>query len=289
MRSEFIKRITAALLLACMILSLSSCAACSPPELSEVKDTFIQLIEDSYSVNQILFGEGLSVYGSLKYDEESGVYYDIYTTAADGKLCAVYDKESKEYQVLRFGEEGDGAVYSNKEAGIWLYETSLDYTDGAQGLDADLPTGYHYVRLDERCTSINDITTLAYKVYSEDYLRDIFAITIGTSGDLAASEDISTKYSEISLVGYGDETDMKKALIRASSELVPPIVTEERIYDYESMKMMKNSRRTIVNIEIRSYGTCVNIEDGTVTKGWSTVSLSFVLQNGEWRLDTPTY
>ena len=285
-RNGFI-RLIAMLLLA--VTAATALVSCAPPKLGDVKDTFVSLIEDSLEVNEILFGEGLSVYEPLSYDKEREIYYSIYTTKYDGKLCAYYDNETKEYVVLEFGDEHQSGemVYYDAEKGIWLYKTELEFTDNADGLTGHTPpTGYRYVRLDERCTSVSDISSMAYEVYSEDYLRDVFSMLIGDEGSLAISGDLSAKYCETT-VGRGDE--QKKVLLRANSDVVEPLVKEKRIYDYDSIVILRNSRKNFVTIEINSYGTYVDFETQSVKTGWSTVRLAFVKENGTWKLDTPTY
>jgi len=286
MKNKFFSRALALLL---VLATLTSFAGCAAPKLEEVKDTFVALIEESLEINDILFGEGLSVYEPLKYDETLGVYYAIYTTKADGKLCAYYDNETKEYTVLRYGKEGESGelVYSDAESKIWLYKTELEFVDNADALTGQTPpAGYRYVRLDERCTSISEISAMAYKVYSEDYLRDVFSMLFGDEGSLSITGDISAKYCEMT-IGRGDE--QKKVLLCAESGTVKPLITERRIYDYDSIKILRNSRKKFVAIEINSYGTYVDIESQSVKTGWSTVRLSFVKENGQWRLDSPTY
>ena len=278
-----------ALALVLALTTLASFVSCAAPKLDEVKDTFVSLIEESLEVNEILFGEGLSVYEPLDYDEASGTYYSVYTTKADGKLCAYYDNETKKYVVLEFGDEHQSGeiAYSDAERGIWLYKTELEFTDNAELLAGETPpTGYRYVRLDERCTSVNDISSMAYEVYSEDYLRDVFSMLIGDEGSLAISGELSAKYCETT-VGYGN--NVEKVLVRANADVVEPLVKEKRIYDYDSMVILRNSRRKFVAIEINSYGTYVDFETNTVKTGWSTVRLAFVKENGTWKLDSPTY
>lgn len=278
-------------LVACVVMlsSVLALVSCGAPKLEDVKDTFKKLIEDSMEVNEILFGEGLSVYEPLTYNDEKGVYYTVYTTKADGKLCAYYDTETRLYTVLRFGTESESGelAYSDKDNGIWLYKTDLEFVDTDPALAGEsAPVGFRFVRLDERCTSLNELSSMAYAVYSEDYLRDVFSMMIGENGNLAVSGDVSAKYSETT-VGYGDEA--RKVLLRADAKTVAPIITETRTYNYDSMVILRNSRKNFVTIEIESYGTYVDMESGTVKEGWSTISLSFVKENGTWKLDTPTY
>ena len=270
-----------------VLITAISFFSCGAPKLEDVKETFVGLIEESLEVNELLFGEGLSVYEPLSYDEATETYYAVYTTKADGKLCAIYDGETREYTVYRFGAEGDGAFYSDKDKEIWLYKTDLDFTDSAPELAGETPpTGFRFVRFDERCTSVSELSAMAYEVYSEDYLRDVFSMIIGDEGSLAISGDLSAKYCETT-VGYGN--DAKKLLLRAETKTVKPIITETRAYDYDSIKILRNSRRKFVTIEIDSYGTYVDRETNTVKTGWTTIRLSFVKENGTWKLDSPTY
>lgn len=284
MKKIFISLLT--LLLVCAsVLPMISCAA---PKLDEVKDTFVDLIKRSENVNRILFGDGLAVYGDMKYDEATKTYYTLYYHSELGKVCAYYDSVSHQYEVLRYGEAGEGdAVYEDSEKGIYLYPCDLTYSDSNNQLpEALLPTGYKFVRTDEVCTSINQITALASTVYSTEYLADVFEATMGISGsdEVLSGEEIVAKYSEIT-----DAESGKKYLVRADHNVCEPHVTYTRVYDFESMVIAKNSRSSFVNVEIRSYGPYADIEAKETRIGWSTVKLSFVKQDGEWRLDSPTY
>ena len=281
-----ILRAAVALMLICAsVLPLASCGA---PKLDEVKDTFVQLIKDSENVNRILFGDGLAVYGDMKYDEATKTYYTVYYHNQEGKVCAYYDNDTHEYKVLRYGEAGAGEpVYKNEELGIYLYPSSLKYTDDEKGLpEALLPTGYKFVRSDEICTSINQITTLASAVYSTEYLADVFEATMGIRGssEVVSDEMITAKYSEIT-----DTETGKKYLVRADHNVCKPQVTFTRVYDFGTMTIAKNSRANFVTVEILSYGPYADLEAGEMKIGWSTTRLAFVKQDGEWRLDSPTY
>ena len=268
-----------------MVLPMVSCA---PPKLGEVKDTFVDLIKRSENINRILFGDGLAVYGDMKYDEATKTYYTLYYHNELGKVCAYYDSVSHEYKVVRYGEKGEGeTVFENEEKGIYLYATDLTYSDNNGELpEALLPVGYKFVRTDEVCTSINQITALASTVYSEGYLADVFEATIGINGsdEVLSNESITAKYSEIT-----DAENGKKYLIRADHNVCEPRVNYTRIYDFSSMTIAKNSRASFVNVEIRSFGPYADVEAEETKIGWSTTRLAFIKQDGEWRLDSPTY
>lgn len=314
--TRFLRAFTAALLLLCLTAAgVSTLTSCAAPKLSDVKAIFTDLIVRSETVNQILFGDGLSVYEQpLLHDKERGVYYVIYYTKAHGKLLAYYkpdvpsaqsDKGAGEgegngsgsgsgsgkpssgrYQVLRFGVAGEGdPVYSDAEKGIWLCRSDLVYEESKKGLP-EAPSGYGIVRDDERCTSMSEIAELARTVYSEDYLGHLFSFTMGDGNEIADFNSGTSlpKYRE-----QKDEASGKKYLLRASASLCPPVVSETRRFDTESMQILRGSRSSYVTIELRTYGSYPDFDSGKVVVGWSTTRLSFAKENGEWRLDSPSY
>ena len=278
-----IKRIISlllALLLAGNALLLSSCA----PKLETVKDEFISLIKSSFEVNELLFGDGLSSYGILEYDEDTGVYYSNYYTTTDGRLCAYRDKALGKYVVLSVRDtDGEGCVYKNEERGWYYFPTDLEYSEGPTNLP-EPPFGYYHVRHDERCTTVNQLTAFASTVYSEDYLADLFTILFDTGLSENAGSTYSAKYIEMT-----DAESGETYLLCADKRTCPPLDDGKRIYDYDSITIAKRSRRAYVNVEIRAYGKYADIESAEILTGWHTVKLSFVKQNGEWRLDAPTY
>ena len=276
---------TASLLLTLILIGntvffSSSCA----PKLEDVKDEFIKLIKDSYAVNELLFGDGLSGYGILEYDEASGVYYSNYYTVTDGRLCAYRDKKLGKYVVLSVRDtDGEGCVYKNEARGWYYFPTDLKYDEGPDDLP-ETPYGYRHVRADERCTSISQLTTYAATVYSEDYLADLFTILFGTSASEDYDSSTPPKYLEMT-----DKTSGEVYLLCADKRKCPPLDDGKRIYDFDSMVIAKRSRRSYVNVEIRAYGKYADTENGEIVTGWHTVKLSFVNQDGSWRLDSPTY
>ena len=134
--------------------SLASCGTKNAPELDEVYDRFVYLIEESAEINELLFGAGIPVYerggllsekrhiydniGQNVYDlsMEQSLYYDtssikaeaqriyssrylaaLYETAFDGVLIA-------EGSYLRFYEEG-GQLYQARNADSFSYQRKI--------------------------------------------------------------------------------------------------------------------------------------------------------------------
>lgn len=80
MKHSCLTYIATVLLVAVLLLSmgLTSCAS-KAPELSEVKDTFVALIEASYEINDIFFGEGLPTHDrDSEFAKENNIYYGFY-------------------------------------------------------------------------------------------------------------------------------------------------------------------------------------------------------------------
>lgn len=73
------KKVSALFLAAVLLLSLIMTACASdPPALAEVQDEFIGLIEASYTINDIFFGDGLPSHDrDGEYAKESNMYYGL--------------------------------------------------------------------------------------------------------------------------------------------------------------------------------------------------------------------
>ena len=70
------KKILICLLCLCTLLACTSCGN-SAPDIEEVRDEIVALVEASYEVNEIIFGEGLPTYErGGDYDKEYNLYSD---------------------------------------------------------------------------------------------------------------------------------------------------------------------------------------------------------------------
>lgn len=140
------------------LVSLVSCGA-NPPELSEVKDELVGLIEASYEVNEIFFGEGLPTYErGGEYDREYKLYnendsefaYYEYVTQDCGyyftdqiKWAAekVYTKEYLDgiYTMAfdGYADDNTGAVTTARylDANGWLMQFAFGEKDSFDQLD----------------------------------------------------------------------------------------------------------------------------------------------------------
>ena len=236
---------------------MTSCSR--PPELSEVKDELVALLEGSYAINDILFGAGLTT----EYDE-SGLY-DEYTDEIKNFESYYSDDQIFYYfyspvvATTKDGAKQYTSINEIKEAALKIY--SEDYLRGV------------FVQVFEGETvTVNGSVKSIKPRYRED-----------TVDDTENSEKVLRKYKFIG--------DNKMDYINSRGG--------RTVYDYDTMKIIKPSDKDTLVVEIHAYyqdytldSSSDNLDDWTSSPSgysWHAVRLYFVKQNGEWRLDAGTY
>ncbi len=290
------KKIKLISILLALALGIPCFASCSPaPELDTVKQTFIDLIEASVEVNDIFFGEGLPTYprlegdGNLIYNEEYKTYYMF---IADGDRVIVkyqLSDGSWAFAEKRNEDPEREEVYKDGE-GNFYYSVEFDDSDHHYVYTEDSPENYDYVRLDCPYQKVKDIQNLAETVYSAAYLKG----DEWQEGDLEYSGVYSTIFDGMSLgtqivyARYRADDSADGFFLLKYNEF-EPLFEKHTTYDYDSMKIIKPSKAELVNIEITATGRYIDLDSLEVKYGEYTKTLRFVMENGEWRLDTPTY
>jgi hypothetical protein len=163
-------------------------------------------------------------------------------------------EESKELNVVFFG------------TGLPVYRRGDAISDRKMVYFDDELTGYDRVMENTDYLTIDEIKASAELVFSEDYLSDFYE---------SAFDGIMTGSSS-AYVRFYDDTDWLYQNVNATV-----FALSERIYDYSTMNIIDPSSDTYVNISVESY----SLADPTRR----TVYLSFVFENGNWFLDTPSY
>ena len=285
---------TAGILLTCaMLLSAAGCGSSSAPDIKDVQDVFTGLIEASFEVNDIFFGQGLKTYdretstgsGDAEYDENTGKYIWTINDGSIGTVIKYYDTDSRQYTYYLKSYLGDnsgeasGTVYTD-DGGKYCLQPLENYTEPVQEFvyDDNSPVYYDYVRVDEKYQTVEEIKALAKTVYSEDYLESIY--TIMFDGLLLDSEIIYARY-------MADESGDTTLLLE--SNVFEPYFDTQTEYDYTSMKIVQPSSAASVNIKITAVGVHIDYDAVEKVNGSYTRTLRFVREAGEWRLDTPTY
>ena len=163
-------------------------------------------------------------------------------------------ENSKEINTLYFG------------SGLPVYERDTLLSNKKGVYYDDKYTTYERVMENSRYLTVNEIKERSEKIYSTEYLKAMYE---------TAFEGVMTGSSSAYIRFYESENWLYQNLYATDFEL------SERIYDYSSMKIVKPSNGEYVNITIDTY----TLEDKTV----KNISLTFVYENGDWYLDSPTY
>lgn len=279
------KKISLFFMLAGITSALLCGCAGNAPDIEDVREDFCALIEASEEINDIFFGEGLPTYerttlgGTMSYDAESSTYYIYYDDPTAGMILKYFDNDTKEYKYLAVRDAaGDGCVFSKGDA----YYFPIDYTEpeGAGMYDDSSPLYYDYVREDCDYKSTDDIKAAAEAVYSSEYLESIYPAMF----DGVAEEGIGLARARYMMDESGEGLFLK------SNEYQPLYDETTRTkYDTSTMRVLRSSTQKRVTVEIEAEGRYLDYDTLEVKMKTKLKQLTFVLQNGEWRLDTPTY
>ena len=214
-------------------------------------------------------------------DEQAGTityYYYELTDETLGRLVA-YRTSDIRYtyvQVLTASDPTREAVFEDAEKGAYAYE--IAYTEPTYDFyyTSSDPHDYDYVRDDAKFHSIAEIKEEAEKVYSKEYLAAIYlGLFEGTGlGDNESLDHLTARYYEYTN-DYGEVSLMK-------SNTYQPLVSEKRIFDLSTAKIVRPKRKNFVTIEVESY-----LESTPDRR--ETVKLTMILQDGVWMLDSGTY
>ena len=113
----------------CVIMTALSLTSCSrPPEYSEIEDRLKELIEASYEVNELLFGDGLEVYEKV-YEPEILLYRD-----ASDRIYYYYVIDDEEL----------GKIYAYKNTDVLYFVSSNSQKDGEEYVYLDDNGNYYY-------------------------------------------------------------------------------------------------------------------------------------------------
>jgi peptide methionine sulfoxide reductase MsrA len=308
-KSRFFRFFSLCLISILLLPSLLSCSR--PPEYAEIEPRLKELVEASYEVNAIFFGAGLETYERVYDPKSSTKVLDIpngdgearkvwyyYTSDEENKIIAYRDSYLKAFSyalqskdaldkdalMAKFpATEGYSAedyyaeIYADTTQGIYCY--SIPYEEKHYDLyytSAD-PEGYDYVVFDSEYDSISSIKAAAEKVYSREYLADIYEMLF----EGASIENITSGVVVMS-PRYIEHSDDLGTVYLMKSNTYEPLIGEKRVFDFSTAQIVRKSNRNFVTIEIESY-----LESKPEER--LTVKLTMTKQNGEWLLDSATY
>ena len=294
----------------------------SPPSLEALRPRVEALIEASREVNVILFGEGLPTYPRVYqtwhprlpfYVAEAGGTFTVSEAETEDRLYYyefndpdVGDIVAYQYCVTRRDAE-DAVYYVDIETGDRL--AALDrgrfryakktqtpgdadyHKDGSENYYYKLPDyveqeaefyytatddeNYDYVREDCPYLSTDQIKEKAETVYASTYLSAISeGLFTGVTVSERAAGTLTARY-----IDYADPDEGGSHLMKANNWAALPV---DRVFLYDTMKMVKPSNSKYVNIEIETYRE-------SDPENRLTVRVSLAYERGNWYLDSPTY
>ena len=272
----------------CLLMAAGMLTSCGAPKIEEISGRLSELIEASYGVNEILFGEGPECYeriydprDNMQYHEAEGGqrYYYFYIDDKDvGKVLAyrtkAYGNEYSYLSVKDAAAEGVEAIYSDGEH--YYYPIEYTYVEPEFYYNDNLPEDYDAVKIDEEIKTVAQIKEYAETVYSKDYLNSIYE-TLLTG--VMVSEDQNTGLQKARYIEY-DDGDGNIWFMKSNT--YKSLVNEKRIFDVSTAKIARGSNSKRVRVEIESY-----LESKPDER--QTVIINLALQDGVWYLDNGTY
>lgn len=313
------KRIIAmVIVLALLVSSIFLVRACSaPPEYEEIEERFKSLIEQSYELNVILFGDGLPTYPRISdpldsmqvhntgeyYLDKNGeeqqrkVYY-YYTTCAEAVIVAFRDSYLEEFS---YALVSDTALSADALAadypaidGVSAPEGKTFYSELYRSADGKsysylIPFVEQEAEFYYKATHPTDYdfvrmdakyrTVEAIKTYAQTvYSRNYTLSLYSMLFDGVASGDTVLKPR------YSEYTAADNSIwLTQTNDPEYSLFSERRVYLFDTAKIDGwTSNSTFVRIKIKSY--LPSAPDNVVED-----EVDLVLQDGEWFLDSPTF
>lgn len=304
MKKKIVIITVAVILLISLIVGLTMCS--QPPKYEEVEQRFKELVLASQDVNALLFGKGLSVDERIyspwdnmeKYErrDENGevmmgsngkpLYGYYYYTEDEnyGRIIAYrngYTSPVEYLQVLEIEDTERELRFFNEEKGWYYYDTDYTPPEVKRYYSSSDPENYDYVSDDSGYVSIDQIKLAAEKVYSKDYLEDSVYASLFT-GIVMTDEGENLAGLTARYIEYLPPDSSTSQTFLMMSNTYKPLITEKRIFDFSTARVVRPGNRNLVNIMIETY--LASSPENRVT-----VRVTMVMQDGQWYLDSPTY
>ena len=195
----------------------------------------------------------------------AGMVGSFSSCASKGPAPALDDVYDRLVQVIEASHEVNVLLFG---AGVPVYpygDTEDELVHRYYGV-AD--NGLEFVTPYAKYVGILEMKSAISAVYSVEYRQSLY-------------ESLFTGYAdgELSVIMPARFSEDDKYLYQ--NKHVDPLVEGVRVYDYATMEIMEGSNASHLRVSISSYSE--NYPDV-----WKTVYLSFVYENGDWYLDSPS-
>jgi hypothetical protein len=185
-------------------------------------------------------------------------------------LSACTKKLSKDEATSKVAE----LVEASYELNVIVFGEGLEYIETEESKNSR----YALVKENEKYNSIKDIRDAIEKVFSEDYSRVMETTAfVGVQGAYG-SASVPERYIENSQ-GF---LVLKNDIVLDGNV---DVNGDKQEIGYNGMKVLKYDPSTIEIVKISKRFIEANI---TSQNGEATILVTLILENGEWRLDSPT-
>lgn len=175
-------------------------------------------------------------------------------------------------------EAAPGLIESSKLLNEIYYGSGIPYTD-------EVGIG-HYNYADEDYLrrvgfeTIDELKAMTADTFSVGYSTTLYNTVLGGSSDTMGV--VLARYCDSEAMIKGEGARDGRLLVYTN---YTPLLIGERSYDYSTLKVVGSSGKDRVTL---SLVVTITSEDGT-TDGGETVDVDLVLEDGKWRIDSPTY
>ena len=217
--------------------------------------------------------EGVDENGDPDYDMVNETFYALRRENAEEKIPV--------------GVPVGDRIYTTEEGRVYYALTdAYEEPEFEYEYDESDNKNYDVVRLDCGYLGVDDIKEQAEKIYSKDYLSSIYSSLF----DGIRSDYGGGTASSVLLARYIEEAGEEGGTpYLRMCNVTEPLYESRRVYDFSTMRIAKPYNKDRVNVILEADGVYFSSETKKIENGRHEVSLSFVLENGVWRLDSPTY
>jgi hypothetical protein len=195
----------------------------------------------------------------------AGILTTVPSCASKGPPPALDDVYDRLVQVIEASHEVNVLLFG---AGLPVYPYGDVEDQLVHGYCGMADNGLEFATPYAKFMGVADMKTAISAVYSVKYRQSHYQSLFTGYADEEVSVIMPARFSE-------DEKYLYQ------NKHVDPLVEGVRVYDYATMEIQDGSNATFLRVSVSSYSEAHPDE-------WKTVYLSFVYENGDWYLDSPS-
>jgi hypothetical protein len=311
---NIIKAVALVLALVLIVSSIFIVRSCSaPPDYEEIRERVEELIEKSFDVNDIVWGNGLPTYpreiapkrelyesGKTYVDgdgKEQPLNYYYYYVNTSGVSIVAFREQKAVTEDFRYAYVSSSPIDSTTLASLYPIgegENALEglysevFADTERKIYAylipytEVTSEFYYLESDLTDYGFVRLDS-KYKSADEikEYIRTVYALEYADSLDTVLFDGVMSG-DYVQKARYSTIQTSRGSFFARHYDF-EPLFTERRVYLYDTARIdRRNSNDSTVVVEFDSYLPS-SPDEITLTK------VCFALQDGVWYLSSPTY